>query len=99
MIEVKNGNGCQDLARETRSLLWGEGFTVVAIGNHIDFGMERTVIIYRPDATRVAQTLARQYFPSATLQPGGRLTANVDVRIILGQNLSPEKDVFAKLVY
>jgi Tfp pilus assembly protein PilF len=85
-IEVKNGNGVQDQARETRSRLALEGFTVVGIGNHIDFGLEDTVIAYRPESAKVARTLVRKFFPSARLEEGGKLSAGADIRISLGRD-------------
>lgn len=90
-IEVKNGNGIQDDAREARSLLSLEGFTVVGIGNHIDFGLEETVITYRPESAKVAKMLAAKYFPGAKLQKDGRLSREADIRVSLGRDrLAPQ---------
>jgi Flp pilus assembly protein TadD len=85
-IEVKNGNGIQNQAREARSLLALEGFTVVGIGNHIDFGLEDTVIAYRPEAKKVARALVRKFFPSAKLEEGGKTSAGADIRVSLGRD-------------
>jgi LytR cell envelope-related transcriptional attenuator len=85
-IEVKNGNGIQDMARETRSSLLLEGFNVVDIGNHIDFGLEETVIAYRPEVAKVAKALAQKFFPKATLKEGGRLSQGADIRVSLGHD-------------
>ena len=68
---MKNGNGIPGQARDIRSGLCLEGYNVVNIGNHIDFGLEATVIAYRPGAARVAQNLARNFFPT----PGSRRAA------------------------
>jgi Tfp pilus assembly protein PilF len=86
-IEVRNGNGITDLARETRSRLDLEGFTVVEIGNHLDFGVERTVIYYRPGAERVARTLGGKFFQGAELEAEKKLAEDVDVKILLGRDL------------
>jgi tetratricopeptide (TPR) repeat protein len=85
-IELQNGNGIQDRARELRSLLFLEGFTVVGIGNHIDFGLEETIISYRPEAKRVAQVLSQKYFPGAKLQEGGKVSQLADIRVSLGRD-------------
>jgi Tfp pilus assembly protein PilF len=85
-IELKNGNGIHDRARELRSLLFLEGFTVVGIGNHIDFGLEETIISYRPEAKRVAQVLAQKYFPGAKLKEGGNVSQVADIRVSLGRD-------------
>ncbi len=87
LIEVRNGNGVQVQAREMGDLLASEGFAVVAIGNHIDFGLEETVITYRPEATKVAKTLAAKFFPKAKLEEGGKLSPQMDIRISLGRDL------------
>jgi hypothetical protein len=88
-IELKNGNGAQDQARELRSRLSVEGFTVVGIGNHIDFGLEQTVITYRPEAARVARVLGQKFFPGAELRESQRLSPQADVRVSLGRDLLP----------
>ncbi len=96
-VEVKNGNGRRLHARETRSLLWGEGYNVVDISNHMDFGVEQTVISCRFRAKRVAQVLARDFFPEAHIQNGAQLPAGVDIRVTLGQDLLQREEALAKL--
>ena len=88
-IEVRNGNGTPHLARETRARLDLEGFTVVAIANHIDFGVDKTMIYYRPGAENVARALRAKFFQDAGLEPREKLAKNeeVDVRVILGHDL------------
>lgn len=93
-IEIRNGNGIHDLAHEARSLLSLEGFNVVFIGNHIDFGMERTVVFYRPEAEKVARLLAGRFFPEAEIKPAQKLKDPIDVQIVLGQDLAAEKERF-----
>jgi len=63
----------------------------------VDFGLEHTVIIYRPEVTQVAQTLADKIFPGATLQSGGLLDIGVDVHVALGRDLLQRKETLAKL--
>jgi hypothetical protein len=94
-IEVKNGNGIQNQAREARSLLALEGFTVVGIGNHIDFGLEDTVIAYRPEAKKVARALVRKFFPSAKLEEGGKTSAGADIRVSLGRDQLSDQHIAA----
>jgi hypothetical protein len=96
-LEVKNGSGAPGQARETRTLLSLEGFTVTAMGNHVDFGLEETVITHRPGAERVAQKLAQRFFPGARVRTAARLPRQVDVRVSLGRDLLQSKNSFAKL--
>jgi hypothetical protein len=86
-IAVRNGNGISNIAHETRSLLAQEGFNVVEIGNHQDFGVDHTVIYYRPGAEKVARSLKARFFRDAIMESRGELTGGVDVKILLGHDL------------
>ena len=96
-IELKNGNGVQNLARNARRLLALEGFTVVSIGNHLDFGLEQTIIAYRPEAARVAQALSHKFFPEAILQEDGKTSPQADIRVSLGRDLLNHPKPLAQL--
>jgi Tfp pilus assembly protein PilF len=96
-IELKNGNGVQNLARDARRLLALEGFTVVSIGNHLDFGLDQTIIAYRPEAARVAQALSHQFFPEAILQEDGKTSLHADIRVSLGRDLIADNRPLAQM--
>jgi len=96
-IEVRNGTWTRNLAHQTRAALSQEGFRVTMIGNHIDFGAERTLIYYRPGAERVANSLSRTFFPTSTLAPSPKLRDGVDVKIILGYDLLKRQDLMVQL--
>jgi Flp pilus assembly protein TadD len=96
-IEVRNGNGIPHLARQTRTRLNQEGFSVARIGNHIDFGAAKTMIYYRPEAERVAQALSHSFFPKAELQPSQKLESRIAVKILLGTDLVARRQVMARL--
>jgi hypothetical protein len=85
-IVILNGNGIQNLARRMRSRLNLEGFTIASIGNFRDFGVDQTVIYYRPAARHVAATLNHDFFPQAVLQPASRLPGRIDVKVVLGHD-------------
>jgi len=89
-IAILNGNGMHNLAHETRTRLHLEGYNVVAINNFRDFGVDRTVIYYRPDAQRVAAILNKKFFPGAELEPASRLADSIDVKVVLGHDLGPQ---------
>ncbi len=97
-IEIRNGTWTKDLARETRSLLQLEGFTVAEIGNHVDFGATKTVIYYRPEAETVARALAAKIFRGAELAPGLKLKKGMDIKILLGADLLQRPRLMARLV-
>jgi Tfp pilus assembly protein PilF len=96
-IEVRNGTWTKDLARQTRSRLCLEGFTVAMIGNHIDFGAAKTIIYYRPGAERVARTVGRTVFPQAALEPSQKLKKGMDIKILLGADLLEHPQLMARL--
>ena len=96
-IEVRNGTWTPNLAHQVRSLLNLEGFTVAIIGNHIDFGAQKTIIFYRPGAEKVARTLAGKFFPGATLESSEKLKKEVGVKILLGADLLQCPDLMARL--
>jgi len=97
-IEVRNGTWTRHLARQTRTRLCREGFTVSEIGNHIDFGATRTIIYYRPGAERVARSISLTFFPEATLTQTENLKQSADVKILLGADLQKQPAVMASLV-
>jgi len=95
-IELRNGNGVAGQARELRRQLRAEGFRVASIGNHIDFGLEKTVIAYRPEAAQLAQVLSQKFFPEASFEEGGRLSPGADVRVSLGWDMIPDQGQLAQ---
>jgi Tfp pilus assembly protein PilF len=96
-IEVRNGTHAPLLARQTRTLLNLKGFTVAKIGNHIDFGAEKTTIYYRPEAERVARALSSTLFPGAGLEPDMKLPHDITVKILLGADLLERPQLMARL--
>ena len=96
-IEVRNGTRTTNLARQTRSRLSQEGFTVARVGNHVDFGAAKTMIYYQPGAERVARALAGKVFPEAGLAPSGKLTKGMDIKVLLGSDLLKHPQFMARL--
>ncbi|MGD0970905.1 MAG: LytR C-terminal domain-containing protein [Desulfobaccales bacterium] len=96
-IEILNGNGTQDLASLTRTMLFQEVFNVARIGNYIDFGAESTVIYYRPGMERVAGVLHSEIFPEAQLMESSKLRKGVAIEILLGRDLLAQPQTMARL--
>lgn len=96
-IEVRNGTPTKNLAHRTRALLSQEGFQVAVIGNHWDFGAEKTKIYYGPGAERVAQALRDQFFPGAELEQSEKLHKHIDVKVLLGHELLLPPQLMARL--
>jgi tetratricopeptide (TPR) repeat protein len=96
-IEVRNGTRTRNLAHRTRSLLTQEGFNVIKIGNHMDFGAENTVIYYRPGAERVARSLRRDFFPTAKMEESSKLRGHAYIKLLLGHDLLDHPGLMARL--
>jgi hypothetical protein len=96
-IDLRNGAGAADLAHQVRSRLSEEGFRVSSIGNYRDFGVEQTLIYYRPGAQKVAQALTARFFPIARMEQSSKLPAGIDIKIIMGKDLVQRHDLMAKL--
>jgi len=96
-IKVCNGNGVPNLAHETRERLDDEGFTVVAIANYRDFGVEQTTIHYRPRGEKVAWALKEKMFRQAKVEPDPTLKGKVDIQVILGHDLVVRQEILARL--
>ncbi len=97
-IEVRNGTRTPNLARHTRTLLSQQGFDVVQIGNHIDFGVEATVIYYRTEAEKVARLLQSEIFPGARIEASSSLKNGVDLKVLLGHDLEVQPRIMARLL-
>jgi hypothetical protein len=55
---------------------------------HRDLEVARTIIYYRPDSQHVASFLNRKFFPGAEVEPAPQLADRIDVKIVLGHDLS-----------
>jgi hypothetical protein len=94
VIELRNGNGLQDMAHRAREILSLDGFKVADIGNHIDFGMQQTTIYYRPGAEKVARVLQDKFFRTAKLEEKPTLS-KVGVTVIMGHDLAKQQEFVA----
>ena len=96
-IEIRNGSGAQNLAHQARSMISQEGFLVGLIGNHWDFGAEKTIIYYRPEAEKVARSLKTKFFPHSQMEQSAKLSEDMAIKVLLGKDLLQFPEVMAKL--
>jgi len=96
-VEIRNGTPAPDLARKTRAMLSEEGFNVARIGNHIDWGAEKTIIYYRSGAEKLAHNLSARFFGNSATEQSASLPADVAVKVLLGKDLIQRPEVMAKL--
>jgi Tfp pilus assembly protein PilF len=96
-IQILNGNGVNDMARQNRSWLYLEGFDAVRIGNYENFAQDQTTIYYRPHAARVAKVLGAKFYRTDNLKVDPELSGDLEVRVVLGRDVLQKKEVLAKL--
>jgi len=96
-IEIRNGSGAKNIAHKARAMLSQEGFYVARIGNHIDFGADRTIIYYRPGAEKMARNLRSEFFPNSQIEQTAKLPEDIAVKVLLGKDMLQRTEVMAKL--
>ena len=96
-IEIRNGSGTRNIAHKARSMLSAKGFNVARIGNHIDFGAEKTIIYYRSGAEKMARNLKTEFFPDCQIEQTAKLPKDISVKVLLGKDLLQRTEVMAKL--
>jgi Tfp pilus assembly protein PilF len=96
-IELRNGTPKRHLARDVQSFLSEEAFTVISIGNYVNFGAKKTKIFYLPGAQRVARVLHANILPMAGLEQTDRLNGRAAIKILLGHDLLADQPLMARL--
>ena len=96
-IELCNGTAKRHLARDMQSFLSQEAFTVISIGNYVNFGAKKTKIFYLPLAQRVARVLHANILPMAGLEQTDRLNGRAAIKILLGHDLLADQPLMARL--
>jgi Tfp pilus assembly protein PilF len=86
-IEVRNGTWTENLARRIREMLKKKGLRTTAMGNHIDFGVQETIIYYRPGMEDQARQLNNLLFKAQRLEATDNLKPNIDIKVLLGSDL------------
>jgi hypothetical protein len=90
-IAILIGNRIHHFPHSTRSPLHLEDYSLVAINNFSNFGVDRTVSYSRPGVGQVATSLKRTFFPGTKLETAPRLADNIEVKVVLGHDLGPQK--------
>lgn len=93
-VEVSNGVGLPNLAGRTARRLSKLGVAVVGVRDHWRFGVERTQILYREGQRESAETLRSALPVRVRLVPTPTLSEGVNVRLILGRDLTAGEVAF-----
>jgi len=86
-VEVRNGVGVPRIAERMRSYLRSKGYDVVAVGNHVSFDVEQTIIMDRIGNHEIAQQVAASLgLSTERIQQDIRAEFHLDVSVILGKD-------------
>lgn len=86
-LEVANGNGVEGMAKRIGSTLGQQGIAVSRLTNDRPYTQQATKIQYRAGYEQAAQTLKRALKGHAVLVEASDLSANTDMRLVLGKDV------------
>ena len=95
-IEVANGNGVNGMARQVGVYLRAKGLDVGRLTNRKPFTVRMTQIQYRHGYVGQARQLQALLPHPARLVPSPELHDRIQVRLVLGRNVSADRHWFAK---
>ena len=94
-VTVRNGSGTTGLASQAASLLKAQGYRVRGVGNADQFVYDETLIVYKSNARRAAETM-RKALPVGRLVPSrGMYAFDTPVLVVVGkdwQTTTPKTD-------
>lgn len=93
-VEVSNGNGVLGMARRVAAYLKQEGLTANRISNHKPFNVEKTQVQYRSGYQEQAKALQAKISGEPLLMQRDDLRAGVQLRLVLGQDLATQPDLY-----
>ena len=93
-LEVSNGNGVNNMAKNTARYLREKGFNIVRLTNADHFNHSKTTLMYKPECSDVTQELAKQLPNPPALQEVKKLDRpNIRMKMVLGKDLISQKNV------
>ena len=96
-MEVSNGNGVNNMAKAMGRYLKEKGFNIVRLTNADHFNYPKTTLMYRPECNEATRELAEQLPEVPATQEVTKLDRpNIRMKVVLGKDLVPHKDVFMK---
>ncbi len=96
-LEISNGNGVRDMAKNTARYLGEKGFKILRLTNANHFKHAKTMLLYKPECRDATQELAKQLPDIPTMQEVEKLDRpNIRIKIVLGRDLASHRTVFQK---
>jgi Flp pilus assembly protein TadD len=94
-MEVSNGNGVKNMAKSLGHYLKERGFNVVRLTNADRFSYAKTTLMYRPECNEATRELAEKLPEIPAMQEVKKFDRpNIRMKMVLGRDLVPHKDVF-----
>jgi Flp pilus assembly protein TadD len=94
-VEISNGNGVSNMARNMGRYLKEKGFNVVRLTNADRFSHAKTTLMYRPECSEATREVAEKLPEMPTMQEVKKLDRpSIQMKMVLGRDLVPHKDVF-----
>jgi tetratricopeptide (TPR) repeat protein len=87
-IEVSNGNGVTGMAKKVSGFFQKNGFAKARLTNHQTFTQLHTTIYYQSGNHEQANQINQMLPKRATLLENNELQRNIQVKILLGQDIS-----------
>lgn len=93
-LEVSNGNGVTGMARHVSGFMQKSGFAKARLTNQKPFRQAQTEIHYRSGNEAEADRIARMMPRQVVLMESDKLRKDIQVRIVLGRDVSQEVAYF-----
>lgn len=96
-LEVSNGNGVNNMAKNIARQLREKGFNIVRLTNADHFNHPKTTLMYKPECSDATQELAKQLPDLPAMQEVKKLDRpNIRMKVVLGRDLISHKEAFAE---
>jgi Flp pilus assembly protein TadD len=96
-MELSNGNGVNNMAKNMGRYLNEKGFHIVRLTNADNFKYRKTTLLYKPEFNEASRELAEQLPDVPALQEVKQFDRpNIGMKIVLGRDLVAHKDVILK---
>jgi Flp pilus assembly protein TadD len=93
-LEISNGNGANNMAKDTARYLREKGFNIIRLTNADHFNHSKTTLMYKPECSDATRELAKQLPSLPAMQEVKKLDRpNIQMKVVLGRDLVSHKNV------
>ena len=96
-MEVSNGNGVNEMAKNIGRYLKERGFNIARRTNADHFGYQKTTLLYKAEFSRATREVAEQLPEIPTMKEVKNFDRpTIGMKIVLGRDLIPHKSIFVE---